>query len=191
MTQKSFLPSVAPLQLLGRIAAGRFTSGRVCLGTGVFLWPQEAIPPRFYPLRRGWVYCLAPEAPLIRVMPTGPNVFLAMPDAYRLQPCNRPPLKTALCHICMLVGRMINNQMSFLPSASPLQLLVCIAAGRFTSVRFCRVCLGTGEFLWPQGAIPSGFYPLQGGWVYCLAPLIRGMPTEPKVFLVMLDAFGL
>ena len=33
------------------------------------------------PLTRVWVYCLAPEAPLIRGMPTGPMVFLAMPDA--------------------------------------------------------------------------------------------------------------
>ena len=34
------------------------------------------------------------------------------------------------------------------------------SVGRFTSRRFCLVCLGTGEFLRPQGAIPPGFYPL-------------------------------
>ena len=44
------------------------------------------------------------------------------------------------------------------------------SVGRFISGRFCRMCLGTGEFLRPQGAIPPGLYPLQGGWVYCLAP---------------------
>ena len=44
------------------------------------------------------------------------------------------------------------------------------SVGRFISGRFCRVCLGTGEFLRPQGAIPPGLYPLLGGWVYCLAP---------------------
>ena len=42
--------------------------------------------------------------------------------------------------------------------------------GHLTSGRFCRVCLGTGDFLRPQGAITPGFYPFQGGWVYCLAP---------------------
>ena len=54
---------------------------------------------------------------------------------------------------------------------------------RRTSGRFCRVYLGTGESLRPQGASPPpSFYPLREGWVYCLAPLIRGMPTGPKVF---------
>ena len=37
------------------------------------------------------------------------------------------------------------------------------SVGRFISGRFCWVCLGTGEFLRPQGAIPPGFYPLRGG----------------------------
>ena len=40
------------------------------------------------------------------------------------------------------------------------------SVGRFISGRFCRVCLGTGEFLWPQGAIPLGLF----GGGYCLAP---------------------
>ena len=65
------------------------------------------------------------------------------------------------------------------------------SVGRLTSGRFCRVCLGTGDFLRPQGAIPPGFYPLRGGWVYCLAPPKRGMPTGPKVFLAWPDACGL
>ena len=42
------------------------------------------------------------------------------------------------------------------------------SVGRLTSGRFCLVCLGTGDFLWSQGAIPPGFYPLRG--CYCLAP---------------------
>ena len=42
------------------------------------------------------------------------------------------------------------------------------SVGCLTSGQFCWVCLSTGEFLRPQGAIPPGFYPLQGG--YCLAP---------------------
>ena len=35
------------------------------------------------------------------------------------------------------------------------------SVGRFTSGRFCRVYLGTGECRRPQGAIPPGFYPLR------------------------------
>ena len=44
------------------------------------------------------------------------------------------------------------------------------SVGRLTPGQFCRVCLGTGDFLRPQGAIPPGLYPLRGGWVYCLVP---------------------
>ena len=36
------------------------------------------------------------------------------------------------------------------------------SVGCFISGQFCWVCLGTGEFLRPQGAIPPGFYPLRG-----------------------------
>ena len=36
------------------------------------------------------------------------------------------------------------------------------SVGRLTSGRFCSVCLDTGDFLRPQGAIPPGFYPLRG-----------------------------
>ena len=43
------------------------------------------------------------------------------------------------------------------------------SVGRLTSGRFCQMCLGTGDFLGPQGAITPGFYPFRG-WVYCLEP---------------------
>ena len=36
------------------------------------------------------------------------------------------------------------------------------SVGRFISGRFCRVCLGTGEFLRPQGAIPQAYTPFGG-----------------------------
>ena len=36
------------------------------------------------------------------------------------------------------------------------------SVGRLTSGRFCRVCLGTGDFIRPQGAISPGLYPLRG-----------------------------
>ena len=44
------------------------------------------------------------------------------------------------------------------------------SVGRLTSGRFCRVCLGTGDFLRPQGAIPPRYYPLRGGGLLPEAP---------------------
>ena len=48
-----------------------------------------------------------------RGVPTGSKVFLALPDACGLRPCDWAHLKNglvrALCHIRALVGRMINN----------------------------------------------------------------------------------
>ena len=63
------------------------------------LWPQWVVPPGFNPLRRGWVYCPAPEAPQKRGMPTGSEAFLELPDACGLWPCDRTHLIKALCHI--------------------------------------------------------------------------------------------
>ena len=84
------------LQLLGRTSAGCvwswLWSDQVCFGTGYFLRPQGAIRPGFSTFG-GWVYCSAPEAPLIRGMPTGPLVFLAMPGACGLCPATGPTLK--------------------------------------------------------------------------------------------------
>ena len=64
----------------------------------IYLWPQGAVPPGFNPLRRGWVYRPAPEAPLLRGMPTGSEAFLEMPGACGLRPCAWPHPKKALCH---------------------------------------------------------------------------------------------
>ena len=69
----------------------------VGLFTGDFLRPQGAPPPKaFTPFGRGEVYCLAPEEPLIRGMPTGLKVFLAMQEACGLWPCNWTHLKNDL-----------------------------------------------------------------------------------------------
>ena len=53
-------------------------------------------PPGFNPLRRGWVYRPAPEAPLLRGMPTGSEAFLEMPGACGLGPCAWPHPKKSL-----------------------------------------------------------------------------------------------
>ena len=60
------------------------------------------------------VYCLAPEAPLIRWMTTGPNVFLAMPDASGLWPCDRAHLKNGL--VPYLLGSGTDDKYRVLPS---------------------------------------------------------------------------
>ena len=52
---------------------------------------------------------------------------------------------------------MINNQKVF---SSPVVGLRSV--GRFISGWFCWVCLGTGEVLRPQGAIPQAFTPIGG-----------------------------
>ena len=57
--------------LASRVIGTRFgQSVSRCLG--IFLWPQGAFPPGFHSLRGGLVHRPAPEAPLIRGMPTGP-----------------------------------------------------------------------------------------------------------------------
>ena len=87
-----FSSPVVGLHSVGRFISGRFC--RVCLGTGDFLRPQGSIPPGFCPFWGG--YSMAPETPQKRGMPTGPKVFLALPDACGLRPCDRAHLKNGL-----------------------------------------------------------------------------------------------
>ena len=74
------LTGLTPLQVSGSTSAGRVICGTdlaECVSVpGDFLRPQGAFPPGFYLLREGWVNHPAPEAPLIRGMPTGPLAFL-------------------------------------------------------------------------------------------------------------------
>ena len=58
--------------------------------------PATAGHPPSLLLPSGGVYCLAPEVPLIRGMPTGPKAFLALPDACGLRPCDRTHLENGL-----------------------------------------------------------------------------------------------
>ena len=78
----------------GRNAMGGFRSDVSC--HWMYLWPQGAVPPGFNPLWRGWVYRLAPEAPLLRGMPTGSEAFLEMPGACGIRPCTWPHPKKGL-----------------------------------------------------------------------------------------------
>ena len=97
---------VVGLHLVGRLTSGRFCW--VCLITGEFLQPQGAIPPDFYLLRGG--YCMAPEAPQKRECRQGQRYFWPCWMCVGFGLATGPTLKTALCHIRALVGRMINNQ---------------------------------------------------------------------------------
>ena len=63
---------------------------------------SEGHPPKAFTTFWGRGYCLAPEAHLKREMPTGPKVFLALPDACGLRPCDRTYLKNGLVpHSCV------------------------------------------------------------------------------------------
>ena len=47
-----------------------------------YLWPQGAVPPGFNPLRRGWVYRPAPEAPRKGECRRGPRHFWNCPSCW-------------------------------------------------------------------------------------------------------------
>ena len=80
---------------------------QVCLGTGDFLRPQEATPPGFYPLWGG--YCQAPQKEECR---RGRRYFWPCRTRVGFGPATGPTLKTALCHIRALVGRIDKYQRS-------------------------------------------------------------------------------
>ena len=133
-------------------------------------------PPRLIAPSGGWVYCLAPEAPQKGECRRGRRYFWPCRTRVGFGPATGPTLKTALCHIRALVGRNDKyrgprgRSRAFVCGLSS-PVLGLHSVGRLTSGRFCRACLGTGDFLRPQGATPPGLYPpLGGGWVYCLAP---------------------
>ena len=70
---------------------------------------------------------------------------------------------------------------------TPLQVSGSTSAGRVICGTDLAGCVSVpGDFLRPQGAFPPGFYLLREGWVHCPAPeapLTRGMPKGPRVFL--------
>ena len=83
-------------QVLGLHSVGRLTSEQFLLcGPRHRRFPpaSEGHPPRLIPHSGGIDWC--PGAPK-RGMPTGPKVFLALPDACGLRPCDRTHLKNGL-----------------------------------------------------------------------------------------------
>ena len=94
-------------------------SGQVCLGSGgsqswpsdmdsrklafmshtlrlALFDPQGAIPSQALILLGRTIYCMAPEAPLFRRMPTRPKAFLQMLDMSGLRSCTWTHLKNGL-----------------------------------------------------------------------------------------------
>ena len=102
---------VVGLHSVGRLTSGRFC--RVCLGTGDFLRPQGAIPQAFTPFGGGG-YCLAPEAPQKGECRRGRRYFGPCRTRVGFGPATGLDLKTALCHIRALVGRIDKYQNSSL-----------------------------------------------------------------------------
>ena len=78
-------------------------SGQQEISSGV-----RGLSPQAFSHIGGLVYCLVPEAPLLRGMPREQKVFLVMPGACVLRICARtdppPPKKMALRHTCTFGG---------------------------------------------------------------------------------------
>ena len=156
---------VLGLHSVGCLTSGRFC--RMCLGTGDFLRPQGAIPPGLYPLQAG-VYCLEPKALQKGECRRGRRYFGPCRTRVGFGLATGPTLKTALCHIRALVGpndkyRGPRGRSRAFVCGLSSPVVGLHSVGRLTSGRFCRACLGTGDFLRPQGGIPPGLYPLWGG----------------------------
>ena len=102
------------------------SSSWVAFGRPSYLWavlpsvPQQwrfppasgGDPPGLLPPPGGWVYCLAPEAPLKGECRRGRRYFWLCRTRVDFGPATGPTLKTALCHIRALVGRIDKYQRS-------------------------------------------------------------------------------
>ena len=100
------------------------SGGTLSTGCGCFLHgPFGCVPPLdttplvsgdrpqgFNPLRRGWVYRPAPEAPQKGDADEAQGIF-GTACRVGLQPCHWTYPKTALCHILTLVGCRINTSL--------------------------------------------------------------------------------
>ena len=75
-----------------------------------FLRPQGAFPPGFYSLRGGWADRPAPEAPLIKGMPTAPSAFLGIAErVWATALCPDPQKKRPCATVSRSVGRGTNT----------------------------------------------------------------------------------
>ena len=151
------------------------------------------VTPGFNPLLRGWDYRLAPEEPLFRGMPMGPEAFLEQLGAHGLRSCTRTHLKTALCHTPLIGGSYVKYPR---PAISHFDQPYLDEHG---SGQVCPGYDGSRSrytltsILEPQGVFLHALTLLGCGWVNRLASeasLLKGMPTEPEAFLKLPDASG-
>ena len=125
-------------------------------------------------------------------MPTGPKVFLAMPEAWGLRPCDRTQLKNGPLPCLSGGGTDDKYQVSQLRLDLISSRKVALWSAVSDLVADPAGCgLLTGDFLWSHGVILPGFYPHQG--VRFIAWRLKGpyqgeIPTGPKVFLAIPDA---
>ena len=109
-------------------------------------------------------------------MPTGPKAFLELPVMLGFGLATGPTLKTALCHIRMLMRHRINTAATQVSVDFPLVSSTFCPVGEAQSTSCgacCTVYLDVSHhwiYLWPQGAVPPGFDPLQRDWVYRQVP---------------------
>ena len=101
---------VLRLHSVGRLTSGRFC--RVCLSTGDFLRPQGAIPPGLYPFGGGGVIAWRMRRPKKGNADGADGIFGFAGRVWAFGPATGPTLKTALCHIRALVGRIVKYQRS-------------------------------------------------------------------------------
>ena len=87
----------------------RLPSIRVTRLRLTFLEPQGTSLLGSTPPWKGLVYRLAPEAPVLRGMPTGPETFWGMPGVSRLRPCTRIYLKRPCATLTHLEGCATNT----------------------------------------------------------------------------------
>ena len=99
----------------------RFIGARIWSSVSWFQWQSVEVrldqhhrdsgghPPGSYPSWRGWVYRLAPEEPLFRGMPTGPEAFLEPLCVSGQRLCARTHLKRPCATLARLVGRVTNT----------------------------------------------------------------------------------
>ena len=155
------------IQLSGRISVGRAGCGADLAGcvsvAGFFPTASGGLPPRLLPPSWGGDRP-APEAPLIRGMPTGPKAFLGNSGrvwATALRP--DPPKKRPCATLSRSVGRGTNTAASYRSSFLLIQLSGRISAGRAGCGSDLAGCVSVaGFFLRPQGTFPLGYYLLWG-----------------------------
>ena len=109
---------------------GRFGLGVSCHWK--YLWLQGAVSPGFNSLWRGWVYRLAPEAPLLGECQWGPRHFWKCRAHVGSGPAPEPTLKNALCHTRPVDGTEDNT------SSDSLLLSLMIEFHHFFQYKRCE-----------------------------------------------------